>query len=103
MVILHYLFTLFIYNYAIKFWILDNICFQIKNGTSKLNCLSGNSFSILRYLSAQASDTGKNKDLKFNNQTPKPIILPPETTPSTPHPNPIVEIPGFKNKSILSI
>lgn len=66
----------------------------------KLNCLSGNSFNIFRHLSAQTS--GKEKGLTFNNQTPKPIILPPETTPSTP-PNPIVEIPGFKNKSILSI
>ncbi|XP_043507938.1 3-hydroxyisobutyryl-CoA hydrolase, mitochondrial isoform X2 [Frieseomelitta varia] len=67
---------------------------MMKNGTSKLNCLSGNLFSVLRYLSAQASSTGKDKDLKFNNQIPKPIILPPETTPSTPYPNPIVEIPG---------
>ncbi|CAD1479163.1 unnamed protein product, partial [Heterotrigona itama] len=54
------------------------------------------------YLSTQALDTGKDKGLKFNNQTPKPVILPPETTPSTPYPNPIVEIPGFKNKYILS-
>lgn len=42
--------------------------------------------------------------LKFDNHNPKPIILPPETMPSTPYPTPVVEIPGFfKKKSILSI
>lgn len=53
---------------------------MIKNSTSKLNCLSGNSFNILRYLSAQASSTGneiqaiKQDDVLFKDVGDKGII-----------------------------
>ncbi|XP_003400984.2 3-hydroxyisobutyryl-CoA hydrolase, mitochondrial isoform X1 [Bombus terrestris] len=67
---------------------------MIKSGTLKLNCVAGNSINKLRYLSAQGSATGKDMVVKFDNHNPKPIILPPETMPSTPYPTPVVEIPG---------
>ncbi|CAK9795927.1 3-hydroxyisobutyryl-CoA hydrolase, mitochondrial [Anthophora plagiata] len=67
----------------------------------KLGCVSSNTITTLRYLSANASSTGKVVRFRFNNQNPKPIVLPPETMPSTPYPTvpyppktPIVEIPG---------
>lgn len=71
----------------------------------KLNYVSGNSLTTVRYLSAQPAGTGKDTGFEVNKQNPRPIVLPPETIPSAPSPNrpynPVVEIPGFKKLSFL--
>lgn len=76
----------------------------------KFNYIGSSSIANFKFLSTQTTNVGKNTSVNLKDESPKPIIIPPEPMPSIPFPTvpnpsqtPLIEIPGLLKKIIILI